>query len=85
LADASNSFSHNCLEGITVNAAKLQDNLDKSLMLVTALNPIIGYDNAAKVAKKALLEDITLADAAEQLGLLSRSEFEKHVKPELMV
>ena len=54
-------------------------------MLVTALNPIIGYDNAAKVAKKALLDDITLVDAAEQLGLLSRSEFEKYVKPEEMV
>ena len=85
LADASNSFSHNCLEGITVNAAKLQDNLDKSLMLVTALNPIIGYDNAAKIAKKALLDDITLIDAAEQLGLLSRSEFKKYAKPEEMV
>jgi len=85
LSDACNSFSHNCLEGITVNAAKLQNNLDKSLMLVTALNPIIGYDNAAKVAKKALHDNITLADAAEQLGLLSHSEFKKHVKPENMV
>jgi len=85
LSDACNSFSHNCLEGITINAAKLQDNLDKSLMLVTALNPIIGYDNAAKVAKKSLEDDITLADAAEQLGLLSRQEFEKYVKPEEMV
>lgn len=85
LSDACNSFSHNCLEGITINAAKLQDNLDKSLMLVTALNPIIGYDNAAKIAKKSLEDDITLADAAEQLGLLSRQEFEKYVKPEEMV
>ncbi len=85
LTDACNSFSHNCLEGITVNAARLQDNIDKSLMLVTALNPIIGYDNAAKIAKKALEDDITLADAAEQLGLLNRQEFEKHVKPEQMV
>jgi fumarate hydratase class II len=85
LADACNSFSHNCLEGITVNATKLQYNLDKSLMLVTALNPIIGYDNAAKIAKKSLEDDITLADAAEQLDLLSRQEFEKHVKPEQMV
>ena len=85
LSDACNSFSHNCLEGITVNAQKLKDNLDKSLMLVTALNPIIGYDNAAKIAKKSLEDDITLADAAEQLGLLSRQEFEKYVKPEEMV
>lgn len=85
LTDACNSFCHNCLEGITVNAVRLQDNLDRSLMLVTALNPIIGYDNAAKIAKKALEDDISLADAAEQLGLLSRQEFEKHVKPEQMV
>ena len=49
LSDACNSFSHNCLEGITVNTQKLKDNLDKSLMLVTALNPITGYDNAAKI------------------------------------
>jgi len=85
LSDACNSFSHNCLEGITVNAQKLKDNLDKCLMLVTALNPIIGYDNTTKIAKKALEDDITLADAAEQLGLLSRQEFESHVKPENMV
>ncbi len=85
LADACDSFCHNCLEGIEVNTAQLQENLSKSLMLVTALNPIIGYDNAAKVAKKALHDDITLADAAEQLGFLSPLEFEKHVKPEEMV
>jgi fumarate hydratase class II len=85
LADACNSFCHNCLEGIEVNASQLQENLSKSLMLVTALNPIIGYDNAAKVAKKALHDNITLADAAEQLGLLSKEDFEKHVRPEDMV
>lgn len=85
LADACNSFRTNCLEGIEVNKGQLKNNLDKSLMLVTALNPVIGYDNAAKVAKKALHEDITLADAAEQLGFLSRLEFEKHVKPEEMI
>ena len=85
LADACESFRVNCLDGIEVNANRLKDNLDKSLMLATALNPVIGYDNAAKVAKKALHEDITLAEAAEQLGLLSREEFEKHVKPEAMV
>lgn len=85
LADASNSFCDNCLEGITINETRLKDNLDKSLMLVTALNPIIGYDNAAKIAKKALEDDITLADAADQLGLLSKEEFAKTVKPEQMV
>jgi fumarate hydratase class II len=85
LTDASKSFCDNCLEGMTVNEMRLKDNLDKSLMLVTALNPIIGYDNAAKIAKKALEDDTTLADAAEQLGLLSREEFSKHIRPEQMV
>jgi fumarate hydratase class II len=85
LADASNSFCTHCLEDITVNEARLRDNLSKSLMLVTALNPIIGYDSAAKIAKKAFADDITLADAAEQLGLLTKEEFAKHVKPEEMV
>jgi fumarate hydratase class II len=85
LASACESFQVNCIEGIQVNQKQLEENLEKSLMLVTALNPIIGYDNAAKVAKKALHDDIGLADAAEQLGLLKREEFSKHVKPELMV
>lgn len=85
LTDACHSFCTHCLQGITVNAKQLQENLSKSLMLVTALNPIIGYDNAAKIAKKALEENITLADAAEQLGLLSKEEFVKHIKPEQMV
>jgi len=85
LASAVTSFQQNCLEGITVNEKRLQENLAKSLMLVTTLNPIIGYDNAAKIAKKALADDISLADAAEQLGLLSKAEFNQHVKPELMV
>lgn len=85
LADSSDSFVDHCLDGIKANKGKLQQNLDKSLMLVTALNPIIGYDNAAKVAKKALYDDITLADAAESLGLLGREEFAKHVVPEKML
>lgn len=85
LADSSDSFVEHCLVGIKANRAKLQQNLDKSLMLVTALNPVIGYDNAAKVAKKALHDDITLADAAESLGLLDRAEFAKHVIPENML
>lgn len=85
LSDACHSFCENCLDGIEVNENRLNDNLEKSLMLVTALNPIIGYDNAAKVAKMALHEDITLADAAEKLGLLTRQDFAKHAKPEEMV
>ncbi|WP_010299010.1 class II fumarate hydratase [Candidatus Odyssella thessalonicensis] len=85
LADSCDSFVEKCLQGIKANPAKLQQNLDNSLMLVTALNPVIGYDNAAKVAKKALRDDITLADAAEALGLLNREEFSKHVVPQNML
>lgn len=85
LADASHSFVDNCVEGIKPNTAKLQQNLDNSLMLVTALNTVIGYDNAAKIAKKALHEDITLVDAAESLQLLTREEFNKHVVPREML
>lgn len=85
MSDACQSFTINCLEGITPNETQLKLNLDKSLMLATALNPVIGYDNAAKIAKKALAEDITLAEAAESLNLLSREEFEKHVVPSQML
>lgn len=85
LADACCSFSDHCLEGITVNEDRLQNNLAKSLMLVTALNPVIGYDNAARIAKKALEDDITLADAAAQLDLLNKEEFAQYVNPKHMV
>ncbi len=85
LADVCNSFTDNCLSGITVNEAKLNQNIQKSLMLVTALNPIIGYDNAAKVAKKALTEDTTLSEAAASLSLLTPEEFNKYVVPEKML
>lgn len=85
LSDAINSFKENCLEGIIVNAQRLSENIEKSLMLVTALNPVIGYDNAAKVAKLALKADISLSDAAEKLGLLTKAEFKKHVNPASMV
>lgn len=85
LTDAAHSFVDHCIEGIQPNKAKLQQNIDKSLMLVTALNPVVGYDNAAKIAKKALHEDITLADAAESLQLLTREEFNQHVVPEKML
>lgn len=85
LADVCHSFTENCLIGITPNEGKLAQNIQKSLMLVTALNPVIGYDNAAKVAKKALKEDITLSEAAQSLSLLSAEEFNKYVVPEKML
>jgi len=85
LADVCQSFTIHCVEGITANEAKLKHNVDHSLMLATALNPVIGYDNAAKIAKKAHVENMTLAEAAESLELLTREEFHKHVVPKHML
>lgn len=85
LADSMVSFNNNCAAGIEPNEQKIKEYLDNSLMLVTALNPHIGYDNAAKIAKKAHAEGITLKEASCKLGLLSEAEFEKYVKPEKMV
>ncbi|MBQ7848721.1 MAG: class II fumarate hydratase, partial [Clostridia bacterium] len=84
LADAMVSFNRNCAVGIRPNEAKIKEYLDSSLMLVTALNPVIGYENAAKIAKKAYKEDLTLKEAALQLGLLSGEEFDRAVRPEKM-
>ncbi len=85
ITDAMNSFTENCIKGIKANKEQLQLNLDRSLMLVTALNPVIGYDNAAKVAKKALAENKTLKQAASELGLVEEKEFDKLVVPKKMV
>lgn len=81
LADAAENFTHKCLKGITPNTKVIKQHLEHSLMLVTALNPHIGYENAALIAKKAYSEDITLRQAAAQLDLLSEEEFEKLVDP----
>lgn len=85
LADCMVSFNNNCVIGIKPNEKKIKEYLDNSLMLVTVLNPYIGYDNAAKIAKKAHQEGITLKEAACQLGLLTETEFDEYVKPEEMV
>ena len=85
LADASESFDEHCVEGIQVNRAQVKRHLDNSLMLVTALNPHIGYDNAAKVAKYAFEHDTTLKDAAQKLGLLEPAKFDQLVRPEDML
>lgn len=79
LSDVSISFTDHCLQSITPNTKRLQQYVANSLMLVTALNPIIGYDNAAKVAKHALLKDISLEQAAVDLGFLTPHEFQKHI------
>ncbi|MCX6168580.1 MAG: class II fumarate hydratase [Ignavibacteriales bacterium] len=85
LADACESFSEHCVEGITANAANIKKHLENSLMLVTSLNPVIGYDNAAKVAKKAHKENKTLKEAAMELGLLTSEKFDEVVRPEKMI
>jgi fumarate hydratase class II len=85
LSDACESFTDHCVKGMKPNLAKINEHLRNSLMLVTALNKRIGYDNAAKVAKKAHRENTTLKDAATKLGFLSASEFDKIVRPEKML
>lgn len=85
LADGCSSFNDKCAVGIEVNLPVIAENLKNSLMLVTALNPHIGYDNAAKIAKKAHAEGTTLKQAAVQLGLLTEEQFDAFVQPKTMV
>ena len=85
LADACVSFNEHCAVGIEPNRPAIDAYLQNSLMLVTALNPVIGYDNAARVAKKAFSEGGTLRDAAIALDLLTGEEFDAAVKPENMI
>ena len=85
LADAARSFADNCVVGIEPNHARIDHLLKQSLMLVTALNPKVGYDNAAKIAKKAHAEGTTLKEAALALGLLTEAEFDELVRPEKML
>lgn len=85
IADACESFTDNCVVGIEANKTNIEKNLTNSLMLVTALNPHVGYDNAAKIAKKAFQDNSTLEEAAVALGLLTPDEFKQKVRPEKMV
>ncbi|HEY9662171.1 MAG TPA: class II fumarate hydratase [Allocoleopsis sp.] len=85
LADACSSFTHHLILGIQPNRQQIQHFLNNSLMLVTALNPHIGYDNAAKVAKKAYTEGKTLKQACIELSLLTPEEFDQFVRPEQML
>lgn len=85
IAESLTSFNKNCAVGIKANKEKMQFNVTNSLMLVTALNPYIGYENAAKTAKLAFRENITLREAVEKLGFLSGEEFDRIVRPEEMV
>jgi len=81
LADAARSFDAHCAAGIEPNHARIRDNLERNLMLVTALNRHIGYDKAAEIAKKAHKEDKTLREAALELGYLSAEDFERWIQP----
>jgi fumarate hydratase class II len=85
LGDSCTSFTNNCVVGIIPNEKVIKDQLEKSLMLVTALNTHIGYDNAAKIAKKAHSDGITLKEAAIKLKLVSESDFDKWVDPIKMI
>ena len=85
LADGTDSFCKNCVSGIKANRERMDWNLHNSLMLVTALNPYIGYDNGAKTAKKAYRENISLRDACAELGFMSREQFAQVIRPEAMI
>ena len=85
LTDGLRSFNDHCVSGITANREKMRYNLHHSLMLVTALNPYIGYDNAAKTAKKAFKENISLKEACVALGFLTPERFDEVFHPEQMV
>lgn len=84
LGDAARSFTDNCVRGIQPNMERIKQLVADSLMLVTALNPHVGYDNAAKIAKKAHAEHKTLKQAAVDLGILSADDFDRLIKPEEM-
>jgi fumarate hydratase class II len=79
------SFHDNCVAGIRANREKMRHNLHNSLMLVTALNPYIGYENAAKTVKKAYNENISLREACVALGFLTEARFDEVFRPEAMI
>jgi fumarate hydratase class II len=84
IADSCNMFNEHLMKGLKVDEKKIKQHLDNSLMLVTALNPVIGYDKAAQIAKKAHKEGLTLKESALALGYLTSEEFDKAVRPEKM-
>ena len=85
LSDSLRSFEKRCVSGIRANKEKMHDNLHRSLMLVTALSPIIGYENAAKTAHKAFEENSSLKEACVTLGYLTPEKFDKVFHPEKMI
>ncbi len=85
MADACNAFSTNCVSGIKPNLERIEMNIGNSLMLVTELNNHIGYENSARIAKKAFDDNITLKSAALELNLLSEKEFDDWIVPAEMI
>jgi fumarate hydratase, class II len=85
IGDASKSFTEHCIIGLTVNTTRVEELLNASLMLVTALNPHIGYDKASEIAKKAHKEGTTLKDAAVATGYLTAEQFDQWIVPRDMV
>jgi fumarate hydratase class II len=85
LADGTRSFTENCVTGIEANEDRIRQLMEQSLMLVTALNPHIGYDKAAQIAKKAFAEGTSLKEAALALGYLTEAQYDEWVRPENMV
>ncbi len=85
LSDGSASFTKHCIKGIKPNKDRIDALVNRSLMLVTALNPHIGYDNAAKIAKHAHKNGFTLKESAVELGLVSDDDFDKWVRPQDML
>lgn len=85
LTDGMKAFCDKCVSGIEINKERMRENVQKSLMLATALNPVIGYENAAKVANKAYRENLSLRESCVALGYLSAEEFDEIVRPENMV
>jgi fumarate hydratase class II len=85
LGDCSRSFADHCVAGLRADRARLDELLGRSLMLVTALAPRIGYDNAARIANKAYVEGLTLRQAAVALGLLTDAQFDEWVKVDEML
>lgn len=85
MADDALSFADNCVAGIRADETRIHDLMERSLMLVTALAPKIGYENAAKIAKTAHANGTTLREEAVRLGLVSEDEFDRLVRPEQMV
>ena len=85
LADSAESFTDHCVLGIEANTSMIKRHVDNSLMLVTALNPVIGYDNAAKIAKAAHKNGTTLKEEAVKLGVITPEKFDQVVRPEKMI